>query len=247
MASEPQHVRRSSWDEEDLDGDDAGPPPLKQVQRPPPLPQEQQGAPPRRGRRAAAAATSSGDPAPSSGSGWGATAEAAPPAGAAAADGEPRHGRRRGGAEAGSPSEKRARDRFEEAEMVTDIMEIPDLDDVADDDITRTVAEAPQVRDTRVQSLRELDHEIAFKSGGEEGVDLSLLTAVLLPQEQVVEHDTPWNHDALYARIAGEFETEKERAAAAAADGGGGGEGSSGGEGGRAGETAPSTPPVAQY
>lgn len=192
-AGRSAHGRMSSLDEEDM-------PPLKQAEA----------ARPRAGRRAA------GSDAPAS-SGWGSAASpAAAPAqhlqqhadADAGDDGRPQYGRRRDGA----PEEKR-RDGWNESDVVQDLAEIPTLDAVAEEDITRQVADAPQVKDTRVQSLRELDRAIASKipAGNGDGVDLSLLASALLPRELVDDPDVAWDHDALFARISAEFQTEKER------------------------------------
>lgn len=80
---------------------------------------------------------------------------------------------------------------------ITDITEIPDLEEEArEPDLTTAVAEAPNVRTNRVQALQELDQQILFQlpSAIADGIDLSLLTAALAPQENVRDtcrHATP--------------------------------------------------------
>ena len=62
-------------------------------------------------------------------------------------------------------------------------MMIPDLDEEQAEDITRQVAEAPSLKSSRVQTLKELDQEIdrALPPASEIGVDLSALMRFLTP------------------------------------------------------------------
>merc|ERR1740115_220882 len=62
-------------------------------------------------------------------------------------------------------------------------MMIPDLDEEQAEDITRKVAEAPSLKSSRVQTLKELDQEIdrALPPASEIRVDLSALMRFLTP------------------------------------------------------------------
>lgn len=90
----------------------------------------------------------------------------------------PKFGRRRGGNDTSSSSsqpsrggfaadndepEKKTRSKWDSDDVVMDIATIPDLEEEGEENITRTVADAPNVRDSRVQSIRELDREIMFR------------------------------------------------------------------------------------
>jgi len=93
---------------------------------------------------------------------------------------------------------------------------IPDLEDAMGDDtaIDTTVADAP-VQSARVQSIKELDSEIQFSlpSATEIGVDLSALTQVLYPQDQVAEADEEWTFDKLVTNLSSELREEAARSA----------------------------------
>jgi len=103
------------------------------------------------------------------------------------------------------------RDKYD-ADQVTDITEIPDLDGDPHEELTSQFAEAPNVRATRVQPLQELDSQIAFTlpSAMGNGIDLSLLTAALAPQESVAESDVLWEFDQLFADVSSEMMMEME-------------------------------------
>ncbi|CAM9582861.1 unnamed protein product [Phaeothamnion confervicola] len=130
---------------------------------------------------------------------------------------------------------------FEEDD--TGIMLIPDLEEGADDDIMTQIAKAPKNTTRKVQSLRELDHEIRHTvASAAEGLDLSLLTRDLVPLAMLREDDTAWEFDALLQEVTQEFHRDTDRAEAVAAIfrkglGGGdddiGGSGGGGGGGGR--------------
>mmetsp|Transcript_12331 Transcript_12331/g.28860 ORF Transcript_12331/g.28860 Transcript_12331/m.28860 type:complete len:144 (-) Transcript_12331:199-630(-) len=96
-------------------------------------------------------------------------------------------------------------------------MIIPDLDEEEAEDLTAQVAVAPKNLARRVQSLQQLDHEIKYTlpSGG--GLDLSILTASLVPPEMVQEADATWEFDTLLQEVTQEFTAEMERKAEDAA------------------------------
>eukprot|EP00619_Florenciella_sp_RCC1007_P013289 CAMPEP_0205913580 /NCGR_PEP_ID=MMETSP1325-20131115/6630_1 /ASSEMBLY_ACC=CAM_ASM_000708 /TAXON_ID=236786 /ORGANISM="Florenciella sp., Strain RCC1007" /LENGTH=241 /DNA_ID=CAMNT_0053280473 /DNA_START=1 /DNA_END=726 /DNA_ORIENTATION=+ len=97
------------------------------------------------------------------------------------------------------------------------VMIIPDLDEEEAEDLTAQVAVAPKNLARRVQSLQQLDHEIKYTlpSGG--GLDLSILTASLVPPEMVQESDATWEFDSLLQEVTQEFTAEMERKAEDAA------------------------------
>ncbi|GBG67610.1 hypothetical protein CBR_g740 [Chara braunii] len=94
-----------------------------------------------------------------------------------------------------------------------DVKEIPGLEDEEDvDELTSQVAAPPRPSLPRVQTLKELDQTVQFSlpTHTETGIDLSLLTAVLLPASQIAEEDAVWSPDALLAEIAYEMNSEME-------------------------------------
>jgi len=101
----------------------------------------------------------------------------------------------------------------DETEMV---MMIPDLDEDESEDITLQVAAAPKAVARRVQSLQQLDHDIKYTlpSGG--GLDLSFLTAALVPPAMVEEDDALWDFDSLLQQVTQEFNAAGERKAVVA-------------------------------
>eukprot|EP01006_Ploeotia_vitrea_P049410 TRINITY_DN67335_c7_g3_i1.p1 TRINITY_DN67335_c7_g3~~TRINITY_DN67335_c7_g3_i1.p1 ORF type:complete len:235 (-),score=119.96 TRINITY_DN67335_c7_g3_i1:120-803(-) len=141
-------------------------------------------------------------------------------------DAPTKFGRRRGGA-GGSAAASSSSGAFEEkkqetnskwgaVETVTDIAAIPDIGEEVAEDLTRKVAHAPEVRaDRGIQSIRELDDEVMhLPSSTEDGVDLSLLTKVLAPREQLREVDLEWDFDTLFTSLSSTYHMEKEMAAA---------------------------------
>jgi len=88
---------------------------------------------------------------------------------------------------------------------------IPDLED-EQEDMARQVAEAPHLTKSRVQSIKELDDQIDAKlpSASEIGIDLSVLQAYLMPQEQVQDEDVPWDFSAELQALASEMQREQE-------------------------------------
>lgn len=54
-------------------------------------------------------------------------------------------------------------DKYDAADMIANLEEIPDLEEAQEEDITLKVANAPNVRSNRIQGLQELDHEIMFQ------------------------------------------------------------------------------------
>jgi len=111
--------------------------------------------------------------------------------------------------------------RFDD-DVITDIAEIPDLDsdsnqqNLTEEDLTRVIADAPHVRANHIQSLQELEREAGFQIQSDDGLDLSLLTSVLLSRDQVSEHDWTWDWDTLFSELAtslqpdGQIDDEEE-------------------------------------
>jgi len=91
-----------------------------------------------------------------------------------------------------------------------DIMIIPDLEEDEQEDLTTQVAAAPRNTSRRVQSMRELDHEIKYTlpTTMQAGLDLKLLTASLSPPDQVKEEDETWEFDTLLQRVSQEMQVE---------------------------------------
>lgn len=106
---------------------------------------------------------------------------------------------------------------------------IPDLEEEAEEDITRQVA-APPVAGTvfsaqPVRSVRELDVALSSRASQlpaspEEGVDLAPLMQCLCSERQVFEPDVTWDHEHIFQEVASEINAELT----AAEDGGGEGE-----------------------
>lgn len=92
------------------------------------------------------------------------------------------------------------------------ILEIPELETEAEEDITRQVADVPKYRSNRVQTIKELDDEsqIALPTNSDREIDFSLLTSVLCSLEQVREDDEVWDPDRLLAEVASDLNLEKE-------------------------------------
>ena len=107
-------------------------------------------------------------------------------------------------------------------------MMIPDLDEEQAEDITRQVAEAPGLKSSRVQTIKELDHDIdrCLPPASEIGVDLSALMGFLSPQEQVQEEDVPWDYEQELQLLASQMTKEEEGLALPGLDDGKSGSGS---------------------
>ena len=91
---------------------------------------------------------------------------------------------------------------------VDDIMEIPDLEDEdPEEDITTQVAAAPRNTTKRVQSMRELDKEVAtnLPNTMQHGINLSILTKALCPLAAVDFDPTQeemWDFDPLLQHVS---------------------------------------------
>mmetsp|Transcript_69781 Transcript_69781/g.161450 ORF Transcript_69781/g.161450 Transcript_69781/m.161450 type:complete len:192 (+) Transcript_69781:67-642(+) len=87
---------------------------------------------------------------------------------------------------------------------------IPDLEEEAEEDITRQVAAPPTAGATYhqpVRSVRELDTALSSRASQlpaspEEGVDLAPLMQCLCSERQVFEADTTWDHELIFQEVA---------------------------------------------
>lgn len=91
-----------------------------------------------------------------------------------------------------------------------DILVIPDLEEDLEDDLTTQVAAAPRNINIKVQSMRELDHEIkhTLPTTMQNGLDLSMLTSSLSPQKSVLEDDETWEFDQLLQTVSQDMQVE---------------------------------------
>jgi intraflagellar transport protein 43 len=89
---------------------------------------------------------------------------------------------------------------------------IPDLDDVRDEDMAFTVADAPSVAVNRVATYKELDNDllkhVAFATLDD--IDLKLLTKRMAPEAALQEPDVTWSWDVIFAEVSGELQKEWE-------------------------------------
>mmetsp|Transcript_32637 Transcript_32637/g.100347 ORF Transcript_32637/g.100347 Transcript_32637/m.100347 type:complete len:185 (-) Transcript_32637:40-594(-) len=87
---------------------------------------------------------------------------------------------------------------------------IPDLEEEADEDITRQVAAPPSAGTNfaqPVRPVRELDVGLSSRASQlptspEEGVDLAPLMQCLCSERQVFEPDITWDHELIFQEVA---------------------------------------------
>eukprot|EP00928_Gymnodinium_smaydae_P079036 TRINITY_DN63057_c0_g1_i1.p1 TRINITY_DN63057_c0_g1~~TRINITY_DN63057_c0_g1_i1.p1 ORF type:complete len:187 (-),score=52.90 TRINITY_DN63057_c0_g1_i1:137-697(-) len=111
-----------------------------------------------------------------------------------------------------SPSNARPKNRHFEKEEEDVVPTIPDLEEEADEDITRQVAAPPTAAGTAgysqpVRSVRELDNQAEGRlpqlpASPEEGVDLAPLMQCLCSERQVYEVDQTWDHQLIFQEVA---------------------------------------------
>ena len=87
---------------------------------------------------------------------------------------------------------------------------IPTLDGGEVDEVTGEVAHAPDYMAFKVQSISELDKDIAFslpplRHLEDENIDLGILTSVLAPADQIVEDDVQWTRLTFTQLLHGEL------------------------------------------
>jgi len=91
---------------------------------------------------------------------------------------------------------------------------IPDLEEEAEEDITRQVAAPPIAYSQNVRSIREMDSAISSRglsqlpTTPEEGVDLAILTQCLCAEHQVFEEDSTWDHELIFQEVASDINAE---------------------------------------
>lgn len=86
---------------------------------------------------------------------------------------------------------------------------IPDLEEEAEEDITRQVAAPPTaaLSTQPVRTVRELDVAMSSRvsqlpASPEEGVDLAPLMQCLCSERQVFEPDATWDHELIFQEVA---------------------------------------------
>ena len=123
-----------------------------------------------------------------------------------------------------APAIRRGRPRAEEAEKEPGVRNQPQDDDDGDlpiipaledetDTVARQVASAPSLKTSRIQTIEELNRAIdtALPSAEQVGVDLGVLQAYLLPQEQLQEKaDEVWDFDTEMRKLMSELQTERD-------------------------------------
>merc|ERR1712217_189948 len=91
-----------------------------------------------------------------------------------------------------------------------DVPVIPDLEEEAEEDITRQVAAPPTAGQNftqPVRSVRELDVALSSRAtqlpaSPEEGVDLAPLMQCLCSERQVFEPDVTWDHEQIFQEVS---------------------------------------------
>eukprot|EP00054_Salpingoeca_dolichothecata_P037656 m.11616 g.11616 ORF g.11616 m.11616 type:complete len:114 (+) comp7767_c0_seq2:239-580(+) len=94
---------------------------------------------------------------------------------------------------------------------------IPSLDDQREeeDDITKKVAEAPEVA-IQISTMADLNRDLVTAlpfTQTESGIDLKLLTSVLNSTKDLAEPDEPWEFQQIFTEVKSEIATERDRAA----------------------------------
>lgn len=114
---------------------------------------------------------------------------------------------------AGQAEDPRLRDTTSTTELVEVMSAIPVLEELAEEDMSFQVAEAPNVQVNRVTTIRELDQELHKHSALmtlDNKIDLKILARVLSAETAVKEDDKPWHWDRLFTEVASELNTEWE-------------------------------------
>lgn len=111
-------------------------------------------------------------------------------------------------AEPPSPPARGHKGHFEEDDEA--VPTIPDLEEEAEEDITRQVAAPPVAAPSLappVRTVRELDGALNSRgtqlpTSPEEGVDLAPLMQCLCSDRQVFEQDSTWDHELIFQEVA---------------------------------------------
>lgn len=113
---------------------------------------------------------------------------------------------------AGQAEDPRLRDTTSTTELEV-MSSIPVLEELAEEDMSFQVAEAPNIQVNRVTTIRELDQELHKHSALmtlDNKIDLKILARVLSAEKAVKEEDKPWHWDRLFTEVASELNTEWE-------------------------------------
>ncbi|XP_060077524.1 intraflagellar transport protein 43 homolog [Ylistrum balloti] len=109
--------------------------------------------------------------------------------------------------------DERLRPKSPDNDSDNEIPVIPDLEDQQDDDITSSIAVAPNVAVNRVATYRELDNDLlrqaAFLTLDNE-IDLKLLTKSMSTEADLLEEDKPWDWDRLFTEVTSEILMQME-------------------------------------
>ena len=112
-----------------------------------------------------------------------------------------------------SSGRRKGRNYFDDDGSDDEIPTIPDLEE-EEEEMTLLevqIANAPKNVDRRTVNLRDLTSEVKHLLPEQgKGVDLSLLTATLCPQEICVEQDVEWRFDSLFEQTCQDIHAEEE-------------------------------------
>ncbi|XP_066133008.1 intraflagellar transport protein 43 homolog [Saccopteryx bilineata] len=100
---------------------------------------------------------------------------------------------------------------LDESDDGGDILVIPDLEDIQEEDFALQVAAPPSTQVNRVITYRDLDNDLMKYSTFQSlngSIDLRLLSAVLTPEPEVREDDVCWDWDRLYTEVSSELLSE---------------------------------------
>jgi hypothetical protein len=84
---------------------------------------------------------------------------------------------------------------------------IPDLEEFQSEDLTMTVASAPEYKIQQITSLQELDADLVNNKpfSTVDGVSLRKLCKYLTPERFLVENDEFWDWENTFTEISSEF------------------------------------------
>jgi len=118
------------------------------------------------------------------------------------------HGRRKGSQNA--PNEIKSR--YDKDEGISNLDDIQDLEAEEKEDLSNKVAEAPNVMSNRLQGFSELDSQYgnALPNISADGIDLSLLRSIIVPQEKVGEQDIQWEFEGVFSDLSSEMQAEMD-------------------------------------
>ncbi|XP_051880577.1 intraflagellar transport protein 43 homolog [Pristis pectinata] len=101
----------------------------------------------------------------------------------------------------------------EDSDEDGDILVIPDLEEVQEEDLAMQVAAPPSIQVNRVMTYRDLDNDL-MKYGAfqtlDGDIDLKLLSRVLSAEQEVREDDECWSWNQLFTEVSSELLTERD-------------------------------------